>query len=260
MNYIHGEKFITLANNETIFYCPTNEVDLFFKQNMFEKPFILISHNGDGAIENVKSRYDGASLSEAPSTLVKWFAQNVRVIDNRMQSLPIGLENLKWFPELNKLEKIQKIFNTPKNIKNLVYANFNIETNPKERIHAYQVCQTLPYASTFFGKNGSNFDDYLFNIYNHDFVVCPPGNGEDTHRMWESLYVGSIPIVKKTINTRYYSELPICFVDDWNQLADLNFLLKEKELVKEKNNLKMLDFNYWQNMILKAATELRDNK
>ena len=126
MNYIHGEKFITLADNKTIFYCHTNEVDLFFKQRIFEKPFILISHNGDGAIENVKFRYDGASLSEAPSTLVKWFAQNVHVTDNRMQSLPIGLENLKWFPELKKLEKIQNIFNTSKNIKNLLYENFNV--------------------------------------------------------------------------------------------------------------------------------------
>ena len=260
MNYIHGEKFIPLADNKTIYYCPTNEVDSFFKQSNLEKPFILISHNGDGAIENVKSRYDGASLSGAPKTLIKWFAQNVCVKDERMQSIPIGLENLKWFPELKKLDKIKTIFNNPKQIKNLIYANFNIETNPKERIQAYQVCQAQPYATTFFGKNGSNFDDYLFNIYNHDFVVCPAGNGEDTHRMWESLYVGSIPIVKKTINTSYYSELPICFIDDWNQLGDLNFLLKQKELIKEKNNLKMLDFDYWKNMILKAAAELSNHK
>jgi hypothetical protein len=78
--------------------------------------------------------------------------------------------------------------------------------------------------------------------------------------MWESLYVGSSPIVKKTINTSYYSELPICFVDDWNQLADLDFLLKQKESVKEKTNLKMLDFDYWKSTILKSASELGSHK
>jgi len=31
MNYIQGEKFISLADNKIIYYMPTNEVDSFFE-------------------------------------------------------------------------------------------------------------------------------------------------------------------------------------------------------------------------------------
>jgi hypothetical protein len=256
MDYIQGEKFISLADNKLIYYMPTNEVDSFFKNFNLQNNFILISHNGDGAVAQEKIRYDGASLNKAPKTLVKWFAQNVHVNDPRMQSLPIGLENSKWFPEIKKLEKIKSIVHTPKQSLNFVYANFNIETNIKERSQAYNVCQTLSYTTTVFGKNGFGFDEYLYNIYNHDFVVCPPGNGEDTHRLWEALYIGSIPIVKKTINTLYYSDLPICYVDSWEQIADKNFLIEQKRILKSKTNLEMLNFDYWKNKILKMAESL----
>jgi hypothetical protein len=86
--------------------------------------------------------------------------------------------------------------------------------------------------------------------------VCPPGNGEDTHRLWETLYVGSIPIVKKSINTLFYSDLPICYVDNWEQLADYNFLIEQKNILKSKTNLEMLDFDYWKNKIVQTAAAL----
>jgi hypothetical protein len=256
MNYIQGEKFISLANNKSIYYFDTNEVDCFFQNYTGSSKFILISHNGDGAVVSEKIRYDGASLNKAPKTLVKWFAQNVHVNDARIESLPIGLENSKWFPEIKKIEKIKSIIHTQKQNLNLVYANFNIETNVEQRSQAYKVCQTLSYATSIFGKNGFGFDEYLYNIYNHDFVVCPPGNGEDTHRLWETLYVGSIPIVKKSINTLFYSDLPICYVDNWEQLADYNFLIEQKNILKSKTNLEMLDFDYWKNKIVQTAAAL----
>lgn len=251
MNYIQGEKFICLADNIKIYYQNTENVNYFFENQAPSYPFILISHNGDGAIRlHQESIYD-ASLSKAPPTLMKWFGQNVCVKDPRVESIPIGLENSKWFPELQKIEKIKQVIQTKKNKFNLIYCNFNIETNKKERQYAFDIATNLSYCTTNLRKNGFGYDDYILNLYNHDFVLCPPGNGEDTHRLWETLYVGSIPIVKKSINTMHYTDLPICFVDDWEQIKDKNFLNDEYEkiLINDSWNMEKLNFNYWNKII-----------
>ena len=254
MNYIQGEIFICLADGIKIHYQHTENVDYFFEHEAPNYPFILISHNGDGAVRMHKQSAYDASLSKAPPTLIKWFEQTVYVSDQRLQSIPIGLENSQRFPHLQKIEKIKKIVKNKKTTLNKIYCNFNIETNKKERQCAYEIAKTVDYCTISLGKNGCGYDDYLLNLYNHDFVLCPPGNGEDTHRLWETLYVGSIPIVKKSINTIYYDDLPICFVDDWEQIKDQNFLnfQYKKILINDSWNMKKLYFDYWQNLIRKV--------
>lgn len=251
MDYIQGEKFLNLVDNNVIFYKNTTEVNNFLLNFAPKTPFILITHNSDGAVEYEATRWDSASFKYAPKNLIKWFGQNIKHEDPKLISLPIGLENSKWFPELNKIKKLFDIKLNPKQNINLIYSNFNIETNLNERLSPFNICKSISYATTVLGKNGLNYDSYLYNLYNHEFVLCPPGNGEDTHRLWETLYVGSIPIVKKSINTSYYSDLPICFIETWEQLKDINFLTTELNRIKQKKdwNLDKLNFSYWANLI-----------
>ena len=64
-----------------------------------------------------------------------------------------------------------------------------------------------------------------------------PGNGIDTHRMWETLYLDSIPVVEKNISSREYSKLPIIYYEN---IEDVNIeYLNErcKELIFEKEML-----------------------
>lgn len=59
-------------------------------------------------------------------------------------------------------------------------------------------------------------------------VACPRGNGEDTHRLWETLYRGSIPIVAKNNWSMSLSAMgvPLIALDDWS--ADsLHFALSQ---------------------------------
>jgi hypothetical protein len=51
-------------------------------------------------------------------------------------------------------------------------------------------------SSTFTSLKASVLpNDYAKIVEKHRFVVCPRGNGIDTHRFWETLYRGSVPIV-----------------------------------------------------------------
>ena len=86
---------------------------------------------------------------------------------------------------------------------------------------------------------------YLQSVRNHTFVACPRGNGIDTHRLWETLYMGSIPIVKKDLAHSDWLDLPVLWIDDWNQLNEQ--YLREQEIVIRSRewNMEKLKVGYW---------------
>ena len=65
------------------------------------------------------------------------------------------------------------------------------------------------------------------------------------------MYINTIPIQKRYIDNSYYADLPICFVDDWSELENEEFLRNEYIRIKSSSswNLEKLNFNYWKNLI-----------
>ena len=253
MELIQGEKFKTLHNGENIFYRNTHDVNNFFDNINFDNDFILISHNSDGNITDNPLRDFDADVKKIPKNLKRWFGQNLNYESDIIESIPIGFENSEWFPEIRKIQKLLDIILTPKNIKNLVYLNLNILNNPSVRQPIYDMLKDKHYVTTEYGRNGLTYDNYLNNLYNHRFMVCPEGNGIDVHQPWESLHVNTIPIQKKNINNKNWRELPICWVDEWEQITDENFLNSEYDrITKNTINKTKLDFNFWKNKILNS--------
>jgi hypothetical protein len=54
--------------------------------------------------------------------------------------------------------------------------------------------------------------------------ICPPGNGVDTHRIWESLLVETLPIVEKSHFTENLFSLgvPLLLINSWDELEAIN--------------------------------------
>lgn len=249
MEFIQGEKFVELANNTDIFYRHTHDADDFLR-NPPKNDFILITHNSDGKITDKPGKYD-ADINLMPDNLKKWYGQNVDITHDKVESLPIGLENSQWFPQIKKIENMMNIKNKSKDFKNLVYLNLNIKNNVRVRQPIYNLMNNMSYVTVVYGRNGLSFDKYLYNLYNHKFMICPEGNGIDVHQPWESLYINTIPIQKKNINNKNWRELPICWLDDWSQLRDEEFLNSEYERITNNNfDLSKIDFNYWKNKII----------
>jgi hypothetical protein len=202
------------------------------------KKIILITHNGD---------YNTPDIP-IPECIIKWYSQNVTIKKDKVESIPIGIENDIWFPEIGKRNKIINKIKEPKQFKNLLYINHNINTNPKERQEPYDLFKN-DWTTLKYYKNGEKFDEYVDDVYNHKFILCPNGNGIDTHRLWETLYLKSIPIVKKSINSLFYNDLPICFVDNWSEI-NKDFLNKQYDIILNKKwNLEKLNIEYWKNKI-----------
>lgn len=230
MNFITGDGFRNLANfifdengfekNENIsenqipiYFVKTDYIDIFFtSKNLLPKhKFKLITHNSDYDIHQKHLNYINYDFLEV------WFAQNVNYIHEKLIPIPIGIANRKW-PHGNT-DIFQEVINQNNKKEQLIYANFNIHTNPHQR----QNCiQHIP--SKFIESNVS-FKTYLEHTSQAYFSICPLGNGIDSHRIWESLYLKSIPIVEKTYNISYLIhkyKLPIIKINDWKELHSID--------------------------------------
>jgi len=75
----------------------------------------------------------------------------------------------------------------------------------------------------------------------------------DTHRLWETLYMGSIPIVRTDINNWFYNDMPILYVNEWDEvtsdLLDAMYPIYSHG-VWDKN---ILTFEYWKNKIINGT-------
>ena len=69
------------------------------------------------------------------------------------------------------------------------------------------------------GSSGSELDWYQ-DIMRHRMVLCPRGNGLDTHRTWEALYLGRVPVVKASEMDATFERLPVIVLNDWADLSE----------------------------------------
>jgi hypothetical protein len=206
-----------------------------------QRQFIIITHNCD---INVDESF------RVPDNVSHWYSQNVNVENPKIESIPIGLENNRWFVEIDKKGKMMRKLAQKRVYKNMVYINHDIKTNPAKRTKPYEVLKSEKWATVGTGINGQGFDNYLDNIFNHPFVICPEGNGIDTHRIWECLYMRTIPIVLNCINIRFYKDLPILIIEDWEQITEKFLHDSFMQMAEKIWDIRKLTFGYWRDKCL----------
>ena len=57
--------------------------------------------------------------------------------------------------------------------------------------------------------------DFYRNVLQHVAIVCPRGNGRDSHRAWESLYLGRVIITLHSSADKLWDGLPVVLLDSW---------------------------------------------
>lgn len=183
-----------------------------------------------------------------------WFGTNKQTTKSNVYSLPLGITNNTNESDLHPIYgNIDCMINVMKeyvNNKNLVYMNINISTYPAERQLVWDLFKDKVWVTV--GQIENTIEgrtNFLRDIKAHTFVLCPRGNGIDTHRLWETLYMGSIPIIRKDIGYTEFEELPICIINNWSDIT-LEFLESEKNRIINTNyNLEKLKISYWINKI-----------
>lgn len=232
-----------LSTGDIIFTHTGNLFNLFNLIKNLDKNLnlTLITHQSDTEINK-------KLFEKKPKCIKRWFAINVNYKNENLIPLPLGLANEMWDQKniISKKAEAVKInqFFIKKN--NLLYLNFTNSTNRNEREWL------KPYFKKFnwveIDEENLNIDDYINKVKNSSFILCPWGNGFDSHRIWEALSLGSIPVVKRHLTFEQYQHLPILFVDDFREVNEkllLSFL--KSDMTKFK--LEELDLNYWLNKL-----------
>jgi len=166
--------------------------------------FILVTHNSDSI---------GGNDTELLQTklLKTWFGQNM-LPGPKTQGIPIGLENTMW--GRTRFELIGHYRASEK--RRLAYFKFNSYSNEEKRRQA-----RLSLLRNGFKENESKeWPEYIRELSTHRFCFCPVGNGPDTHRMWEALYLGVTPIVIKTPELHtWFKHANILWISDFAEIT-----------------------------------------
>lgn len=136
-------------------------------------------------------------------------------------SIPLGLGNADDATTLNIDEIAAGAARRIRRDK-LLYANFGTASNPsvREPLRDWLRKPAQQWITREPHNGVSGKSAYIDALYSHHFVFCPPGNGEDTHRMWEALYCGAIPVVRESPAMRDFHDLPILFVPQIDSLSE----------------------------------------
>jgi len=219
-------------------------IDDFFQKihPRISVPYILIVHSMD---EDGPGRFRGYLDDEK---IIAWFTQNFDGTDHpKLHPLPIGIATYNW--HAGNVEAIGRVeaLHLPK--QNLCHMSFRAWTYPRERDLAWRLFSEAPFC---YATEYKPFEEYLVDCASSKFAISPRGNGLDTHRIWECLYLRTIPVVKTSSLDSLYDGLPILIIDSWEEITEEFLERKYKEMQGKPYSMEKMARDYWINQIEQA--------
>lgn len=189
------------------------------KTNSPANKFILVTHNSD-------QKFTKQHLNTIKPYISHIYAINCGFQDPLLTPIPLGFVDSKHKPHC----KFEEIANKQleKTIK--CYMNFAINTNPVKRQECWNTFATQDWVTK---ESNIPPEDFYTQVARSKYILSPEGTGIDCHRIYESMYLGSIPILKTSELDYFYEKLPVLIVKSWNKITqeylDNNYLnLKNK--------------------------------
>ncbi|TSA31400.1 MAG: hypothetical protein D4R65_11255 [Verrucomicrobiaceae bacterium] len=199
-----------------VVFCKIDEVlKLFERLRLTRKRIVLVTGEGDFPCDEFRQKF-------LPANVVRWFAMNVTASHPRVTAYPLGLGSPRSGATLRAEEiSAARAAGMPRD--RWLYVNFRPDTNLAVRQPAFEFFRDYRGAGDWItfqpaSEHGSN-GSFLDALVRHRFVLCPPGNGVDTHRMWEALLAGTVPVVLRSQAMEPFVHLPILFVEDFRELT-----------------------------------------
>lgn len=214
--FVDLDKLTKPFDNKRIIFCYTHSLghELITKLHYLKNDFVLIFHNSDHSFK------EEHLVLFCNLNLKHIYTQNCEVVHDKVTPLPIGIANTMWdHGNLSIWEKVLLSLQ-PRKTRN-IYFYFNTLTNSDKRERCFRIIkeQVEPAEYT------SDYHEYLSLLSTYKYAICPEGNGLDTHRFWECLYLGVIPICLKNKVTEYYAKkVPMVLLNDWRELNVITLL------------------------------------
>jgi hypothetical protein len=238
----YDHSFDDSINENDVWFVKSDYLNEFFykiKNNSFK--ITIVTQHSDYELDDI-------FLSERPKCVKTIFGPNATSINKSVVKIPLGLGP----PYCNLTPKVEdiKLLNTFQTRTKLLYTNFRTNTYPLERKPLLDYCLNLKnfsitIANYDFLNSDEKIKNYLHDLIQHKFTLCPRGNGIDTHRLWEALYCRTIPIVKYEYAYSNFKDLPILFVNDWTEITEDYLQNKYEEMMKQHWDYSKLKASWW---------------
>ena len=216
----------------------------FFHNLDKEIDYVIYLHNSDHSLNETVSSF----LDENLTHIKKVYSQNPDYNSPKVNLLPIGLANSMW-PHGNLLE----FYKTMKNTYMLKKSkNIYININPGTFSYRKTIIDILQ-SNNWTLSASKPYKDYLYELSSHYFCLCVRGNGIDTHRFWESLYLGVIPVI---INNEYTN----CqnFVDLLNEIAVPFYEIKSHDIFSNKYESEIFNELLYKKILTKTNNSIQN--
>lgn len=255
-----------MFNGMSIYVC--SDLLKFFVLHIMPKiknSFVLVTGDSDMCVpKEALTNSETAVLINNPF-LLKWFSQNTQVQKHeKIIQLPIGLDyhtisndpNYNWKTDgEGHLPKDQEeiLINLRQQMKPfherspLIYVNFTT-TNDRfgqRRTALEQIPNSLLEINQNFTKRTENWR----TITNYKFVLSPFGVGMDCHRTWETMCLGSIPILKAPNFQKMFEDLPVLIVNEWSEITRELLDKTIEEFKVREFKYEKLALQYWAKLI-----------
>ncbi len=196
----------------------------------------------------------------------KMWGTNLDPVPGFSFSLPLGISNAEQFSvahsissDLETLIEVVSGSEFCQTYNPSVYVNMTVRNNTNARGALLKALEDSAYEVTINSPSISpeGMQSYLRNMRETALTPCPEGNGVDTHRLWECLYVGGTPVVLKNSSMDgLYSKLPVVVLKSWSEIRDKDRMEQLWHEARSKAWQKaILSLSFWTNQMTVAFAD-----
>lgn len=205
----HSYPYKEVFTTGDVVFVKTDFLSWFLQNRKINAPITLVT----GVSDRSPSQEECAVITSHPN-IRKWIGTNIQIQHPKIVKLPIGVGEAERTN--GNHDVLKALVRVPWDAKeDSVCIPYHGGT------HSSRACTpTLPMLP---------FEEYMNAIGRHKFVVCKRGNGLDTHRICETLLMGSVPVVEHSGLDDMYSQWPCLIVDSFDSIDTSDFVFDESK-------------------------------
>ena len=211
-----------------------------------------------GVPNEISELYSMNFLELFKNNVTHWFTQNFDGTDECIP-IPRGINyhtlsrgDHRWGykeSEIVQEAKLKNFYSEFDTKKERTFSCFHFQKFDRQDRDRYKAIEHL--SSVKFNdvlKSPINRSSLWKVMSSYKFIISPHGNGLDCHRTYESMLLGSIPIVRSSTLDSLYKDMPIIILENWEDLTEetlSNYVYS--------GSLEKLKLVYWTNLIKNAV-------
>ena len=174
-----------------------------------------------------------------PDNVVSINTANGVVFGGKVKPFPHGIER-KMYPGYDHHEILREFIEDDRKATKKLFICHREDTGARRHLRDHFKDKDWATVAPSLG-----YEEYLTGIKDHKFVLCPSGNGIESARNWETLYMKRVPVFEDHPYLReMFKDFPAVFVDKFENLTEE---MLDDELYEEalKMDMEKLTLTHW---------------